>query len=458
MTIQFTQEQETAIQGIVDTLHEEHDTVSFENNFKIVSGFAGTGKTTVVTHAISQAISKYNLKAKLFGTDPFDKEVYFIAPSHKAVGVLAKMLEESKTQCDEVTTVHSLLGLRIIWSAQAGKQVTTPDNRPNVVETIRDKLRNSVIFIDESSMLDEDKIKRLLFLISPTTKVFLLGDRDQLLNMDNINYFGYLCDKYKEHTYTLTEPKRNSGAIYKLAHAYRAGLYGENLPATIDECNEVHFIDYEKDLVDRFVESFLGNGNSKILCWRKKYVESWNSLIRQKLTGTSTWQVGEPVLAQSPLLDETGRKVLITNNQELTITKIVNPRQTITIQADESEHSGIGLSESFEVTTVILDNKIQAHIPYDTQVYMKQLGSLSRRRLIGILQALERKVLNVTLNYATTVHKSQGSTYTDVFIDLDDIGQVNQYYAFCRLMYVAILRARKNVYLFGDLPDKYIGD
>ena len=54
-----------------------------------------------------------------------------------------------------------------------------------------------------------------------------------------------------------------------------------------------------------------------------------------------------------------------------------------------------------------------------------------------------------------TVHKSQGSTVNDVFIDLEDLMKCRQPDMVRRLLYVAISRARNNVYFYGDLKEKY---
>jgi ATP-dependent exoDNAse (exonuclease V) beta subunit len=61
--------------------------------------------------------------------------------------------------------------------------------------------------------------------------------------------------------------------------------------------------------------------------------------------------------------------------------------------------------------------------------------------------------------HSTTVHKSQGSTYQVAFIDLTDIGRNTKSYELTRLLYVAITRAAKKVYVTGELPARlYAGE
>ena len=59
--------------------------------------------------------------------------------------------------------------------------------------------------------------------------------------------------------------------------------------------------------------------------------------------------------------------------------------------------------------------------------------------------------------FSSTIHKSQGSTFEKVFVNLNDIGACPDWETVARLLYVAITRASQEVYLYGDLPPKYRG-
>ena len=58
---------------------------------------------------------------------------------------------------------------------------------------------------------------------------------------------------------------------------------------------------------------------------------------------------------------------------------------------------------------------------------------------------------------AATVHKSQGSTYDSVFVDLGNISTCHQADQAARMLYVAFSRAKTKVYVYGDLAAKYGG-
>ena len=65
--------------------------------------------------------------------------------------------------------------------------------------------------------------------------------------------------------------------------------------------------------------------------------------------------------------------------------------------------------------------------------------------------------LDLRPSYASTVHKSQGSTYETTFIDMSDIGKCRIPSDVARMVYVAITRASQQVIIYGDLPPKYRG-
>ena len=50
--------------------------------------------------------------------------------------------------------------------------------------------------------------------------------------------------------------------------------------------------------------------------------------------------------------------------------------------------------------------------------------------------------------YSTTVHKSQGSNYNNVYVDMYDINTCTDKEQLRQLQYVALSRTRGNVYIF----------
>ncbi len=68
--------------------------------------------------------------------------------------------------------------------------------------------------------------------------------------------------------------------------------------------------------------------------------------------------------------------------------------------------------------------------------------------------AVKEQYVDLRPPFASTVHKSQGMTLDQAFIDMSDIGQCTRWYDVLKLMYVALTRARYRAVVTGTLPDR----
>jgi len=71
----------------------------------------------------------------------------------------------------------------------------------------------------------------------------------------------------------------------------------------------------------------------------------------------------------------------------------------------------------------------------------------ARSKAWRVYLTLKESVICVDFPYAMTIHKSQGSTYTEVFLDAEDLAQcrAKNFTLYLKLFYVAMSRARKTV-------------
>jgi len=151
------------------------------NNFSIITGGPGTGKTTTVAKIL----------AILFHKNP-ELKVALAAPTGKAAARMGESLNFAKESLAEIPveikklydnivprTIHRLLG-PIHESTFFRHNAENP-------------LPHDLIIIDEASMIDSALMYKLLEAAGPEKQIVLLGDKNQLASVEAGSIFGDLC-------------------------------------------------------------------------------------------------------------------------------------------------------------------------------------------------------------------------------------------------------------------------
>lgn len=146
---------------------------SFLQQFSIITGGPGTGKTTTVSKILQL----------LYSIDP-ELKVALAAPTGKAATRMAESIKNNAnldTSVEEIipSTIHRLLG-------NIPNSIYFKHNRSN-------PLPFDLIIIDECSMIDVALFAKLLDAIGPRTRLILLGDKNQLASVEAGSLFGDLC-------------------------------------------------------------------------------------------------------------------------------------------------------------------------------------------------------------------------------------------------------------------------
>lgn len=156
-------------------------------SFAIITGGPGTGKTTTIA----------KLLHLLYFQNP-DIRVAIAAPTGKASARMSESLQKAANSFDEPTqvffktlvpnTIHRLLGYipKSIYYKHNNEQPLPYD----------------VVIIDESSMVDIALFAKLLDAIAPTTKLILLGDKDQLASVEAGSTLGDICQAVNLNAFT----------------------------------------------------------------------------------------------------------------------------------------------------------------------------------------------------------------------------------------------------------------
>lgn len=146
----------------------------------VISGGPGTGKTTTVV----------KLLALLAGLSPRPLVMAMAAPTGKAAARLAESVRGARERLavdeaalrqlpQQAQTLHRLLGLR--------PGAAAPRHHPG------NPLPLDVLVVDEASMIDLSLMARTVEALPSQARLILLGDRDQLASVDAGAVLGDLC-------------------------------------------------------------------------------------------------------------------------------------------------------------------------------------------------------------------------------------------------------------------------
>jgi len=160
---------------------------ALRNNFCVISGGPGTGKTHTVAKILALLIEQAS-KTKL--------HIKLAAPTGKAAARLQESLrnEKAKLDCDatvksqlpeEVTTLHRLLGVR-------------PDSASARYDA-ENLLAADVVVVDEASMVGLPLMAKLVAALPISARLILLGDKDQLASVEAGSVLANICDAGESH-------------------------------------------------------------------------------------------------------------------------------------------------------------------------------------------------------------------------------------------------------------------
>ena len=418
------------------------------NQFNIITGGPGTGKTTTVAKILTL----------LFRLNP-DLKVALAAPTGKAAARMAESLKETAQKSTmnidtatkevfkklEPSTIHRLLGGR-------PNQIYFRHNKDNT-------LPHDLIIVDESSMIDVALFAKLMDAIKPTAKVIFLGDKDQLASVEAGSLFGDLCtaqgklnlfseqrahfiNKITPSCKTLLSDKNIQKSehllfehIIELQHSYRfeaGGNIGVFSKAIIE--NELPII-----------KSFFGNHapdisldfdyNDKTLT---RFAEGYRDYIEEPDIKLALNKLNQLRVLCALRQGEHG---VYKSNQN--IERYLQSKNLISITGAFYEHRPIIVTgNNYELGLFNGDIGI---VRSDESGKLRVWFEDTEGNLRGIQPAFVSASETV---FAMTIHKSQGSEFENVLVQLPSYGE--NAILTRELLYTAVTRAKKNVILQGS--------
>ena len=482
MTIQLTSGQQKALDMIVEFCLD--DRPDAENRL-VIAGYAGTGKTellSIAMRATNEASELKNTILKAAGKRTRDLPQFLLtATTNKAAEALQEATDArinlKKTffgddnfmvseEVYTVKTIHSLLGIRPIRDkVKKITKVTNTNFAP----------RPAILIIDEASFIDNTLLKTIDEGVSGKHKIIYVGDPAQLSPVKSKST--PVFDQNYKTTY-LTEVVRQQAdnQIINVSTSFRNTVNGEQFAPFKPDQNKVIYLDaekFKKNILEEFSRPDYSEKDAKVLAWTNKTVKKYNALVKEHLTGDQELKAGDYAVNNSYF--EAGKKSVKTD-AVVRIREITNDYQQQILPPSFYHIDTLNLlpsNEKGERSSLIECRKIEFTYkntaysglmpidPIDFKRALKKLNDLNDggykryfnkiRNLDDWIDTFKNLFVDLRPMYACTVNKSQGSTYKKVFIDLDDIGKCNQVDQVHRMLYVSFSRASDQVVLTGDI-------
>jgi len=416
-----------------------------EDFFFTLSGWSGTGKTTI----IKTFLETLNISENQIGVS---------APTHQAKKVIAEATGF------EAETIQSLLGLRPdtnLDNFNPNKPVFNPLSKEKINEF-------AIIIIDEASMINSHAFNYIALLsFKYKVRIVYLGDAYQLAPVGEKVSKVFTTSK---HTSALTQVMRqdDSNPMVRLIHLLRQDVMNgtevgintllklgtnKNGNKGLECLNKQQFTDivFENYLSSEYQVS---SNHIKFLAYTNDCVEGWAKHIRATVLGEASVNpliVGEKLLGYNTIsIDDT---TIVNNGEEVIIITISEPyedgRNILGYNATLSTERGLKnvfivspLDTVFKV--VVADLIAKAKI--DRRKWKNYFDFKNNYLLLYNTYYNDNKTIlaKKDIHYASalTVHKSQGDTFDNVAFNLPNVLRNYKQDERSRLLYVGLSRLK----------------
>lgn len=445
-------------QQAIDKLSDWYNSDELECTLE---GYAGTGKTYILRYFLEHIVNK---------------SFTITAPTHKALRVLEAQVGRNGM------TLHSLHGLKPNIDLQ-NFDIENPQFDPLNPSKIQNY---NLVVIDECSMINKDLFQlNRSRAVEYKVKILYVGDSLQLPPVNEEISLTFATVKNK---ITLNEVVRQEkgNPLLELFELLRDDIknHGNKFLNYIvrnrsNISNDVGYeivpsITFKNKLIEEFnSDSFHKNiDHLRITAYTNKAVSDWNTLIRNSIVGKDAdiININDLLLSYNTIVDEFKEPIIL--NSEDYILEDIRPY----ISDEEIKTFAVNLKSMYDghITQpfLIVDSKDVSFLKY--KEILKHLYNRAANRVqhgwyvyykfknrfltnikfsIDTIQGQKWINKDIDYGYSMTVHKTQGSTFDNVAIDLTDIVFCNTRYGRVendidirnKLMYVALSRARNKV-------------
>lgn len=373
--ITFNDDQKEAIKGAI------------ENNFFIITGGPGTGKTTIIK-AIVMIL----------------KDILDL--SHEDIALLAPTGRASKRMAESVGAPAYTIHKYLKWNKETESFLIDEYNKSN----------EKIVIVDESSMIDIFLFSSLLKGLKLNVKLILVGDANQLPSIgpgDLLNDLLHISTIKNKYLNTIYRVKEGSYITY-LANDIKNRKHFDKFPTNYSDFKFIESSDddikkYLDEIVNKAVEKGIHSENFQVLAPMYKGINGIDSLNSM----------------MASIFNPESEKFVIGDKYYRINDKVIQ----LVNDVDNNVYNGdIGYIKDI----YYLDKKMVVEIDYSGNVVEYKSGEFDK----------------FNLAYAVSIHKSQGSEYANVVIIL--ARSFNRMF-YNKLIYTAVTRAKSSLIILGSI-------
>lgn len=395
-----------------------------EKEMVLIAG-SGYGKTTSVIHMVD-TLRKIDKLEGILLQKKLNTAIHYTGLTNKAAKVLSIAVGE------EASTIHTLLGLRVVDNYKTGTSYLKKTKDAKIIE-------NSIVFVDEASMADESLVESIRKNTMNCRVVYILDDKQLLPIFESTCTVTNGVTIVAELQTIKRQAKGNS--IIQLGQELRSTVDTLKFPSFKAITPNVHHLSGDQ-FKAKVSEIYLSKDyaddpdEAKIICYTNKRVKAYNQYIREIHNQTEEFVIGEWVITNNPIM--AGADNYAPTDSTLQITSIT----------PETYYGLDGYS-------VELDNSIHTFLPKDGNQMKQLMKEYAALKNWHDYFEVKNNMADLRPAHSITAFKAQGSTYRNVFIDLHDIGSCKNKATTARMLYVACTRPTDNLFIYGDLPSRY---
>ena len=430
----------------IDALNEMDRFMKSNETSMTLSGYAGTGKTSLMEMIAQKGRKQY-------------RPVVFCATTNKAAAVLNERVSKAGFKA---ATLNKVFGISVEVDSKSNTY-----NARNLVNVLKDAdiTPGTTVIIDEASMINEENYGILNNIAKQNSlKIIYVGDSAQLAPVGE-DKISKVFRNGEGKVITLTQVERtDDNAILKEATELRNGNPLSGISSFNDKGEGVAYIspnhqDEINNIVAHYVKGLKHNSNYfRILAFTNKAVSAYNNQVRELLGYTSPIpQVGEPMTGYNNWGYEWKTKSYrFINSESYKVSKVDKSHKITTNLNDGTAvtmevipltlEDSLGNIDTFNFIDIKSNpSNLQAAIQLANEKKMlwaeakHAVGKDAKAKIYQRINFIDNflfvndniedsnhnllQAKTIDFGYAMTVHKSQGSTFINVLMDDVDISR-----------------------------------